>query len=145
MRKYLLILALGLWTSVATAAEIDQAGLKELENSIGRCSEFMDPNEDLPPEDYYRRIEFAENVQQCYINLGVKIFERYYRKKPESAEADLKQMRDLLRKRFTEVTAHSIYCKPRCGVQEYLVAEQNVTYALENYLRQTVKFLQTRQ
>ena len=144
MQKILLILGLFLWTQTATALDISEAELKRYDGDINQCGEFIDPDESLPADDYFTRINYAERVQECYTNLAVKIFEKYYRKTPEATLRDMHALRDMLRQRYNEANERSIFCKPTCGTKEALHTARDVTYGMETYLRSVVDALRRR-
>ena len=144
MQKILLILGLLLWAQSAAALEISITELNRYEGDINQCGEFIDPDENLPADDYFTRINYAERVQECYVNLAVKIFERYYRKKPDVTIRNMHDLRDMLRTRYSEANEHSIFCKPSCGTKEALYTARNVTYGMETYLRSVVDALRRR-
>lgn len=144
MQKILLSLSLLLWAMPAGALDVDLDELKKLEGDINQCSEFIDPEQDLPAEDYFKRVEYAERVQECYTNLAVEVFEKYYRKNPDATRRDMAEMSALLRKRYAEINEHSVFCKQACGNNEVVRTAQDVTYAMEDYMKKVVAALRRR-
>lgn len=144
MQKILLGLSLILWAMPANALDVSLDELNKYEGDINQCSEFINPEEELKEGDYFRRMEYAERVQECYTNLAVKIFEKHYRKNPDATVRDINAMRDVLRLRYAEVNERSVYCRPACGANERLQTALDVTYAMEDYMKKIVASLRRR-
>lgn len=144
MAKRHLILALCLLATPATALEVDQQELTDFDNSISRCTEFMEPDENFVLDNYYEKAEFIEKVETCHTNLAVKIFEKYYKKDPKKTRLDIARFIEDTHKMYSEAYEKSIYCKPNCGLSASLKAQYDTAYALERYLKQTIAFLKTR-
>ncbi len=144
MAKWRLIICLCLLSFPASALEVDQQELTDFDNSISRCTEFMEPDENFALDDYYEKTAFIEKVQQCHTNLAVKIFEKYYKKDPKKTRADIARFLEDTHKFYSEAYEKSIYCKPNCGLSASVKAQYDTAYALERYLKQTIAFLKTR-
>ena len=84
-------------------------------------------------------------TQQCYKNIAVKLFEKFYNLSSDKAKNKFDEYYYFMYKQHLFIYADTAYCKQNnCGLSLYLYSEYATTEELYNYIDKIIKSVSAR-
>lgn len=145
MKKFVLILGLFLSFSANVWADafqseqwykkLDNCAVPE-ENSDKKCSE------EWSMECYNHRMKIQKNIQQCYKELAVELFENFFGLPETKAIEQFDTYSKFIYNQYFFIYGETNYCKKNnCGVSPYLYSEYATTQQLNDYITKIITYM----
>ena len=148
MKKTTLIA--GILITFTGNAFADALPIEVLEQKFSQCSDDFEAEEQKCPDSWsmrcYNHLMTAhKNIQQCYKDVAVKLFENYYGLSSEDAAKKFDKYSQFIYSEYSSVYNDFSYCQQNnCGVSPYLYSEYATTYNLRFYIERIIGAVSSR-
>ncbi len=121
--------------------------IKDLEQKFIECSDIYKAKEQgcSAPwgwKCYNYLMQAHKDVRQCYKQIAVEIFKKYYGLSENDAEKRYDILQNFTYNQYLFIYTENDYCKEKgCGVSIYLYSEYATTQSLHNYIKKIISYV----
>lgn len=142
-----LVLIIGLIINICANAWAEDFESKQWYNKLNNCTA-IEENADKECSEkwsmkcYNHRMIIQKNIQQCYKELTVELFENFYGLPETKAIEQFDTYSKFIYNQYLFVYSETSYCKKNnCGVSPYLYSEYATTQQLSDYIAKLITYI----
>lgn len=147
MKKFTTILVFLLIISINVQATDDTSALKD---KLNNCTKILDSKYDSCPDSwsmkcYKELIDAHHNVQNCYKEIAVELFIKFYELSPQEATKRFDTFSNAIYEQYQFVFGNTNYCKNNnCGIGIHLYTNYVTSEELHNYVNKIINSVEAR-
>lgn len=145
MKKFLAIL--GVLSVLSINARATEFQSKQWYNRLDYCTAIEDKadkecSENLSMKCYNHHMRMQKNIQNCYKELAVELFENFYGLSETKAIKQFDTYSKFIYNQYLFIYSETSYCKKNnCGVSPYLYSEYATTQQLGDYITKLITYI----